>query len=217
MSIINKGLRFFFFVVIIRPIVWLIIGLNFRNRVQLPETGPAIIVANHNSHLDTIVLMSLMPIKLLDKIQPVAAADYFLANPIKAWFAKNIIGILPISRQQRDVDHKDPITLCSEALDAGKILIFFPEGSRGAPEKMKQLKFGIANLAGLRPDIAIHPIFMHGLGKSLPKGDVLLVPYFCDIAFGNPMYGTVDGNLFMSQLANQFVELKKQVKVPTWD
>ncbi len=48
-----------------------------------------------------MVLMTLLPARLLPKVQPVAAADYFLRNKIVAWFALNIIGILPLSRKPK--------------------------------------------------------------------------------------------------------------------
>ncbi len=37
-----------------------------------------------------MVLMTLLPARLLPKVQPVAAADYFLRNKLVAWFALNI-------------------------------------------------------------------------------------------------------------------------------
>ncbi|NVJ61562.1 MAG: 1-acyl-sn-glycerol-3-phosphate acyltransferase [Gammaproteobacteria bacterium] len=221
MKYINHTLRLFFFVVIVRPIVKLIIGLNFRNKPELPTEGPAIIVANHNSHLDTMVLMSLMPIRLLKHVQPVAAADYFLSNPIKAWFATKIIGILPIARQ-RQIDKvtgkpSDPLKDCKDALADNKILIFFPEGSRGDPESMTDFKFGIAKLASECPNIPVYPIYMHGLGKALPKGQFILVPFFCDVAFSAPLYFTENKQCFYEQLKITFEELKETVKAPAWD
>lgn len=83
------------------------------------------------SHLDTMVLITLLPAALLNRVRPVAAADYFLATARKAWFALNIVGILPIKRQ-RDTPREDLLAPCYQALEDGNILIFFPEGSGGS-------------------------------------------------------------------------------------
>ena len=92
-------MRWLFFAGPVRLLVLLVLGLNIRHRERLPAQGPAIIVANHNSHLDTLTLISLMPLSLLPKVRPVAALDYFMKNKWLAWFATRIIGILPIDRQ----------------------------------------------------------------------------------------------------------------------
>ena len=99
MTFLNKVLRFIFYAVIVRTVVLLVLGLNVRNKENLPSKGPAILIANHNSHLDTMVLMSLLPLQLLPNIQPVAAMDYFLKNRLIAWFALEIVGILPLKRK----------------------------------------------------------------------------------------------------------------------
>jgi len=124
----NKLLRSLYFNVIITPFIWIVIGLNIRRRELLPEKGPAIIVANHNSHLDTMVIMVLLK-KLLPIVKPVAAADYFLKNKVMAWFSLNIIGIVPIYRDAG----KSALDPVKEELSAGNIVILFPEGSRGEP------------------------------------------------------------------------------------
>jgi 1-acyl-sn-glycerol-3-phosphate acyltransferase len=118
-------LRRLFFLVIVRPTLIIILGVNVRRRELLPQHGPAIIVANHNSHLDTLTIMSLFPLRYLRRLRPVAAMDYFLANRVLAWFALNIIGIIPVRRGGRGTD-ANPLAECERALDRGDILILFP-------------------------------------------------------------------------------------------
>ena len=171
----NSVLRFVWYNVIVRFVVMIGLGLNVRHKNRLPSKGPAIIIANHNSHLDTMVLMTLLPARLLPKIQPVAAADYFLRNKLVAWFALNIIGILPLSRKPKRGENL--FAGVNEALEDEKVLILFPEGSRGEPEQMANCKHGIARIAEKNPDVPIIPIYLHGLGKALPKGEAIFVPF----------------------------------------
>lgn len=216
MKYINLALRWLFFALIIKPIVKIVIGLRYQNTPILPKDGPALLIANHNSHLDTMVLISLLPLKILHKVQPVAAADYFLKNKFMAWFALNIIGILPIERQGKDKS-VDPVAQCAEALNKGKILIFFPEGSRGEPEKMTDLKYGVVKLAEKCPKVPIYPVYMHGLGKTLPKGDALFVPFFCDVVFSEPMTYENSKEAFYDEVKKRFADMQKSVKLPKWD
>ena len=213
---LNRILRFLFYTVIVKFVVLVVVGLNVRRREKLPEKGPAIIVANHNSHLDTMVLMTLMPWRLLPNVQPVAAADYFLRNPKLAWFALNIVGILPIVRKRQDPGD-DPLAPCYDALSDGRILIFFPEGSRGEPEQRSDFKAGIAKLSEKFPDVPIVPVLLHGLGKALPKGEALLVPFFCDVFVDDALRWTGDRETFMQILVDRMDRMANEAGFSSWE
>ena len=168
-------LRWLYFACLVRPLVLVVIGLNVRRRDRLPAAGPALIIANHNSHLDTMVLMSLLPLRLLSRLRPVAAADYFLRNPL-----------------------------------------LFPEGTRGEPEIMSSLKRGIGHIARRYPQTPVCPVFLHGLGKALPRGEALLVPFFCDVFVGEPLYGGTDVDGFMGRVEQAFAGLRDSAGVREW-
>jgi len=213
---VNQLLRFIFYRVIVRLVVLVVLGLNVRHRQKLPENGPAILVANHNSHLDTMVLMTLLPPRLLSIAQPVAAVDYFLRNPLLAWFALKVVGILPIKRERENRDD-DPLLPCYEALAKKQILIFFPEGSRGEPEKLSDFKGGIARLSEKFPEVPVIPILLHGLGKALPKGELLPVPFFCDVFVGDALFGTAGRTTFMRQLNQRMKQLAGEGTFAAWE
>lgn len=182
----NRILKIIFIVFVVKPLVLIILGLNVKNRQKLPVNGPAVIAANHNSHLDTLVIFSLYPLSKVHKLRPVAAADYFLSNKLMAWFSLNVIGIIPLSRSG-EIDKEQLFSGCHQALDAGDILILFPEGSRGKPEKTGKLKKGIYHLIKDRPETSLVPLVTHGLGRALPRGEALFVPFNCDVVVGDKL------------------------------
>lgn len=207
-------LQHLFFILLVRPLVYLVLGLNVRHGERLPTTGPAVIVANHNSHLDTLVLMSLLPFRLLHRIRPAGAADYFMRNRVLAWFSTRIMGIVPVMRAKAG---GNPLAGCFEALRAGNILILFPEGTRGEPERMEDtFKQGVRLIAQKFPDVPIYPVFLHGLGKALPKGEGLLVPMFCDIAVGKPMTFAAEHEVFLPRLREALGLLQAELGIREW-
>lgn len=194
----------------------IVLGMNVRNLNRLPQNGPAIIVANHNSHLDTLILMSLFPLRLLHKIQPVAAEDYFLRNKLLGWFALNIIRIIPIKRGDA-APMEQKLKNVSEILARGQIVILFPEGSRGEPERLSKFRSGVSFLAEQNQTVPIIPVFIHGAGQSLPKGDWLLVPFFCDVFIGEQLDWPGDRGSFMAQMDFRMKSLAAEGSFPAWE
>ena len=209
-------LRFLFFAVVVRAVILVALGLTVRHRERLPKDGPALLAANHNSNLDALALMSLMPLRLLPKLRPVAAVDYFFTSKAKGWFVTNIIGIIPVERGSAKKGG-NPLLLCEEALNHGEILVLFPEGSRGDPEILGPLKKGIGHLACARPNVPVIPISMHGLGKALPKGSSLLVPFNCTANVGEALHGTGSYSEFVAALEKSMTALGAEEKKPAWE
>ncbi len=220
----NALLQRLFFALAVRPVVTVMLGLNVRHRERLPKAGPAVVVANHNSHLDTVVLMSLFPRRLLHRVRPVAAADYFLRGGPLSWFALRVMGIVGVERKSgrgetaaKPAAHRDPLAPAAAALERGDVLVLFPEGTRGEPEQLARFKSGVAHLARRFPAVPVVPVFLHGLGKSLPRGSLLPVPFFCDVFVGEPLHGRADTHGFMDELAQRMAALAGEEHFAPWE
>ena len=209
----ERLIKILFFALFVKPIVFVILGLNIRGREKLPLEGPAILAGNHNSHLDTLVLMSLYPLSKIHKIRPVAAADYFLKNRYLAWFSQTCIGIIPLDRSGGT--SKDKLfSGCYKALGEGDILIIFPEGSRGDPEKIGKIKKGLYYLVQdfqktSKTTVQVSPILMHGLGGALPRGEALFVPFNCDVIIDEPLELSQTSMQYVKQISERFEYLQQ--------
>ncbi len=191
-------LKKLFFTLFVRPLVLIISGVHVVGKEKLPLKGPCIIAANHNSHLDTMVLMSLFPLSQINQVRPVAAADYFMKNRWFSWFSQNVIGIIPLKRKPTK-EEGHPLLGVMKALKNSDIIIVFPEGSRGVPEEMSTFKTGIAHLVKEFPSIPVVPIYIHGAGKVLPKGEALFVPFIIDVSIGEALYLEDENNKAFTQ------------------
>lgn len=205
-----KWAKIIFFLVVVKPVVLIALGLNLINRKGLPSDGPAILAANHTSHLDTLVLMSLYPLSQLHRVRPVAAADYFMKNKWIAWFSTHCFDIIPIARDGK-VEREELFRGCYEALENKQIIVFFPEGTRSLTEEREfKLKRGIHHLVQRYPETKVVPVILHGLGKALPKGEALLVPFNCDVIVGEEMTHGDDVNEYLASLTAQYENLLTQ-------
>lgn len=195
---------------IVRWFLKLIVGVKFDNADFLKEIRQFIIVANHNSHLDTMTLMASLPPSVVPTVKPVAAKDHFGKTKLSTWLSNTFINALLINRK-RDKENlsNDPIHNMVSAIDQGYSLILFPEGTRGEPEKEQKLKAGIGLILKQRPSIQIVPAYMKGMGKAMPKGDSLIIPFNSKLVYGKPKrikFETIQDVL--NEIENDLNELK---------
>ena len=209
-------LRLLLLVGVARPLARFFTGADVIGREHLPTRGPAIVVANHNSHVDTLLLLSIFPARTLGCVRPAAAADYFLKDPMMSWFSRNIIGIVPVARD-RAKSGEDILAPAREALAAGDIVVIFPEGTRGeASDDMGKLKNGVARLAESFPEAPVTPVWIQGAGRVLPKGEVLPVPMNCAVIVGPPIHWEGRRTAFMDALRESLLALKAKAPPLRW-
>ncbi|MFT3795714.1 lysophospholipid acyltransferase family protein [Flavobacterium sp.] len=195
---------------VVRWFLKVFVGVKFGKADFLRGEDQFIIVANHNSHLDTMTILASLPRKVIHKVKPVAAADHFGKTKRKEKLSNYFINTLLIQRK-RDKENpaNDPINKMIQALDDGFSLIIFPEGTRGEPEVQQPLKPGVALVLSQRPHVKYVPSYMKGMGKAMPKDDSLIVPHNSSLVYGQPTaIQSVEIEAIMQQIAADFEMLK---------
>jgi hypothetical protein len=61
------------------------------------------------------------------------------------------------------------------------------------------------------------PVFMYGLGKAMPKGSGLIVPFNCTVSVGEPLHGKPSYDAFVKELEASMTALAKQERLPEWE
>jgi 1-acyl-sn-glycerol-3-phosphate acyltransferase len=178
-----------FFALLVRPFVNGVMGKRVHGAENVPAQDPFLLVANHDSHLDTPLLLSLFPGSRLARIRPVAAADYW-GSGLKRFVAERLFRVLPIARRGEEAG--EAVARMEEALDSGESLILFPEGTRGDPEVLQPFRSGAARLAAARPQIPVVPVYLANTGRNLPRGSSLFLPMICDIWIGERVPASAD-------------------------
>lgn len=198
LTVIYKGIMPF--------ILKLYTGITYRHRNVLAETNQFIIIANHNSHIDTLALLSAMPNARLVHVKPVAAADYFGSCKIKSFLTRFFTNALLIPRCcSLKNKSKDPFRMMMKALKRGESLIVYPEGTRGKAGEMQEFKTGIGHVLLKYPHIPYIPVYIENTGKVLPKDKRIPVPYNCHVVFGDIHY--CKGNTAKEVVTNMYNEV----------
>jgi 1-acyl-sn-glycerol-3-phosphate acyltransferase len=127
---------------------------------------PVVIAANHASHLDTPLLLSVLPPDVRRRAVVAAAADTFFDRPAKAHLFALLVGAIPMER--RRVNRRSA-ELAVELVEAGWNLVVYPEGGRSPDGWMQAFRGGAAYVAA-RTERPIVPVHLGGTRWLLAKG-----------------------------------------------
>jgi 1-acyl-sn-glycerol-3-phosphate acyltransferase len=153
-----------------------------------PVPRQRVYFANHTSNGDFILLWSVLPPRLREATRPVAALDYWLRTPLRAFVGREVFRAVLIDRRP-EARTTDPVTQMAEALDDGASLILFPEGQRNVSDTaLLPFKSGLYHLARARPGVDLVPVWIENLNRVMPKGEIVPVPLLCTVTFGPPLH-----------------------------
>ena len=136
----------------------------------IPRSGPVILAANHISNADAVIIGSWLTPRLGRRIHWLGKKEMF-EWPVVGWMASNG-GVVPVDRGGADVE---AFRLAQRVLEAGHVLMVFPEGTRSPTGDLQVPKDGLAMLA-LRTGATIVPIGVSNTDRVWPKGKLLPRP-----------------------------------------
>ena len=150
-----------------------------------PKAEQRIYFANHQSHLDWVLIWAALPRELRASTRPIAARDYWTAGRFKHWITREVFNAVYVSRQR--TDDQDPLGPLVEALRNGDSLVIFPEGTRSNQGLPQPFKSGLYHLAQQFPQVQLIPAWIDNVQRVMPKGEVVPVPILCTVTFGAPL------------------------------
>ena len=155
-----------------------------------PKAEQRIYFANHQSHLDWVLIWAALPRELRANTRPIAAKDYWTSSRFKHWLTREVFNAVYVSRQR--TDDQDPLEPLVEALTNGDSLVLFPEGTRSNKGLPQPFKSGLYHLAERFPGVQLIPAWIDNVQRVMPKGEVVPVPVLCTVTFGAPL-GLTEG------------------------
>lgn len=168
-----------------RPLAHFVASPEVRGAEVLELLSPpAIFVANHASHVDTPVLLSVLPGRFRHHTVVAAAADHFFDRRWKAHLWALALAAIPIERQRVN---RRSAELASKLIEDGWNLLIYPEGSRSADGWFGEFRGGAAYLAK-RTGCPVVPVHIEGTYRILPRDAKRLRRSPTRITFGTPLH-----------------------------
>ncbi|BDC37689.1 MFS transporter [Paraburkholderia terrae] len=149
---------------LLRFVAWLLVHTFYRMRLvhaeRIPEEGAAVLVCNHVSYVDAIVIMAESP-------RPIRfVMDHrIFRTPLVGWLFRHAKAI-PIAPAHEDPEMlKRAYDACAKALDDGDLVCIFPEGKLTRTGDMNPFRHGVVEILR-RKAVPVVPMALRGLWGS---------------------------------------------------
>lgn len=155
-----------------------------HGRENLPTAPPFVMIANHASHLDALVLAAALPRSVGATTFPVAAGDAFFESVAMSAATALFINALPLWRKKATGHALEDLR--ARLLDGSTGLIIFPEGARSRDGEMMPFKPGIGRIVAAT-SVPVIPCWIDGAFAAFPPGKRLPRPRKLVVRVGAPL------------------------------
>ncbi len=162
--------------VVTRVLSTLWFRLVVKGRDKLPDDGPFLLIANHQSFLDPLLLGMASR-----RVRFVARASLARFPPLR-WWLKGVGTVLI----QRDAPSRSDIDAMIATLKAGFPMVLFPEGTRTRDGSVGAFRRGLTLLLK-RTGAPVVPAGLRGPFRALPRGRMFPLPVSCALHLGAPI------------------------------
>jgi 1-acyl-sn-glycerol-3-phosphate acyltransferase len=153
--------------------------LRITGAEKVPASGAAILASNHQSFLDPVVVGC----GLTRHCHYLARESLFKVPLLRSVILR--LNAMPVARES--VAPKQALEVCLKALESGRLLVFFPEGTRTRDGELGPLKRGIALMAR-RSGVPVVPVWIEGSFQAWPRHRRLPRPAPIEVRFGNALF-----------------------------
>ena len=186
----------------ILPLARLFAWMRVEGREHLQGLeGPVIFAANHQSHMDTPVLMAALPGRWRYRVAPAMAKEFFKAHFFPnqysrlAWFTSSMnyylaalfFNAFPLP--QREAGARQTLRYIGDVIEDGFSVLIFPEGKRSDTGEIDRFRPGIGMIAS-RLNVPVVPVRFEGLDRVLHHTWRMATPGHVRVVFGAPLYLT---------------------------
>jgi 1-acyl-sn-glycerol-3-phosphate acyltransferase len=182
--------------------------VNVVSPQRLPKHGPAILVCNHVSGLDPMLIQSVCPRLIVWMM----AREYYEIGVLR-WVFKTVEAI-PVDRSGRDLA---ATRAAMRALQAGRILGVFPEGRIETSRELLPFQTGVALLAQ-KAGVPVYPAYLDGTQRGKEMVQAFLYRNCANLAFGpaieTPKGGSTSKEGLQAQ-TDRYVEAVLRLRVAT--
>ncbi len=191
-----------------KGVLWLLrtvagIGFEIRGREHLPE-GACVIASKHQSAWDTIVW------HLFVEDPAIVMKKELLSIPLYGWYSRKA-RMIPVDRKAGAAALKAMLRAATEAADAGRPLIIFPEGTRSAPGQRIPYQPGAAALYR-HLGLPVVPVAVNS-GLRWPKTTYLKTPGTIVLEYLDPIEPGSDKRAFMAELEERIETASQRLLV----
>jgi 1-acyl-sn-glycerol-3-phosphate acyltransferase len=144
--------------------------LTVHHPENLPRTFPFVLIANHSSHLDALVLTAALPWHLRAGTCPLAAGDVFFESPFRGALAAGLLNALPVWRRRHSGRSFQELRRRLLEGDCGYVL--FPEGTRSRDGRMTPFKPGVGMLV-TSTAVPVVPCYLDGCYAAFSPGSAI--------------------------------------------